>query len=218
VSAEASDISIIEDLATFVRPSRTALREVFTTHARELARLASVSAEHCAADVARASEVIAYALAGGHTMLACGNGGSAADVQHFVAEFVGRYQNDRRPLAAVNLTADTSVLTAVANDFGFEEVFARQVEAIGRPGDVLVVVSTSGRSPNVLRAVFKAIEMGVHVVALTGKKGDPPLGLSDAWCRVESHNTAHIQEIHSAMLHSICAGVEHILGVHEAKA
>ncbi|NNN20348.1 MAG: SIS domain-containing protein [Acidimicrobiaceae bacterium] len=192
--------------STRLEPGR--LAENFITYAEELARLALQSAESCAADVDRATALVADALKKGNKVIACGNGGSAADAQHFVAEFVGRYCGDRMPLPAISLTSDSSILTALGNDFGFEEIFARQVRALGQPGDVLVAISTSGKSRNVLRAAEVAHELGMSVVALTGDNGDASLATSDAWCRISSRVTAHIQEIHMMILHSICIGVE----------
>jgi len=128
-------------------------------------------------------------------VLACGNGGSAADAQHFVAEFIGRFLKERRPLPAVNLTSDSSIITAIGNDYSFDEVFARQVEGLGRPGDVLVAISTSGQSKNVVRAVELASRLGISVISLTGSTANVLLEQSDVWCRVESTATPHIQEI-----------------------
>jgi phosphoheptose isomerase len=175
---------------------------------RELARLASDYAADPDSATVRSIEIISGSLAGGGKVLACGNGGSASDAQHLVGELVGRVSFERRALSAVSLTADSAVVTAIGNDYGYEDVFARQVRGLGRPGDVLVVMSTSGRSLNVVNAALVAREMGMKVVALTGPSADPALELADAWMRVSSPETTHIQEIHSALVHIICLGVE----------
>jgi D-sedoheptulose 7-phosphate isomerase len=187
------------------------IAKVFTEHVLELSRLAAISAESCANDVALASKIVAEALANGNKILACGNGGSAADAQHFVAEFIGRFLKERRPLPAVSLTCDPSIMTAIGNDYGFEEVFARQVEALGRPGDVLVAISTSGRSKNIIRAIELASRLGLKIVSLSGSTADKVLEASDVWCHVDSTITPHIQELHTAILHSICLGAEQLL-------
>ncbi|GIU99537.1 MAG: phosphoheptose isomerase [Actinomycetota bacterium] len=165
------------------------------------AETARRTAESCAGDVLRAAETIVHALRDGAKILLCGNGGSAADSQHLAAEFVSALSRDRlRPaIPALALTTDTSILTAVANDFGFEGVFARQVEALGRPGDVLVGISTSGNSPDVLRAIEVARERGLRTIALTGADGGALATLADVAIRVPSSETSHIQECHIAI-------------------
>jgi D-sedoheptulose 7-phosphate isomerase len=155
-----------------------------------------------------AADAISRALAAGGRVLACGNGGSAADAQHFAAELVGRFTRERRALAAVALTTDTSILTAVANDYGYDRVFARQVEALGRPGDVLLAVSTSGRSPNVVAAVAAARNRQMATVALTGGDGGPIGAAADVHINVPSPSAARTQEVHRTMLHVICDLVE----------
>lgn len=144
-------------------------------------------------------------------ILACGNGGSASDAQHFVAELVGRFERERQPLAAVALSTDTSILTAVGNDYGFEQVFSRQVAAIGQPGDVLIGISTSGNSPNVLRAMEQAHANGMHVIALTGRDGGKmaqALSGQDILLCVPDQRTMRIQEMHILLLHLICEGID----------
>ena len=148
------------------------------------------------------------ALRGGGTLFFAGNGGSAADSQHIAAEYVVRFQSSRPALRAVALTTDTSLLTAAANDMGFDEVFARQVEALTRPGDVLVLHSTSGESPNVVRAAQAAKARGVTVIALLGKGGGAVRELADLALVVPSDDTARIQELHLAIEHVICDIVE----------
>ena len=147
-------------------------------------------------------------LRGGGTLFFAGNGGSAADAQHLATEYVVRYQNTRPALRAVALTTDTSLLTACANDLGFDEVFARQVEALARPGDLLSLHSTSGESPNVIRAAQAAQARGVPVVAFLGKGGGQVKDLADVSLIVPSDDTARIQELHLAIEHLICDIVE----------
>ena len=138
----------------------------------------------------------------------CGNGGSAGDAQHFVTELVGRFEQKRQALAAVALTADSSVMTAVANDYGYDHVFVRQVEALGVAGDVLLGISTSGRSPNVERAMVAARARGLVTIALTGRDGGTIAGLSDIVVNVADESTARAQEVHRTILHAICLLVE----------
>ncbi|HWH02670.1 MAG TPA: SIS domain-containing protein [Gemmatimonadales bacterium] len=157
------------------------------------------------ADLAARYEAV---LRGGGTIFFAGNGGSAADAQHIAAEYVVRYQTTRPGLSAIALTTDTSVLTACANDLGFDEVFARQVESHVRPGDLLVLHSTSGESPNVIRAAQSAKARGVPVVAFLGKSGGPLKALADVALVVPADETARIQELHLAIEHIICDIVE----------
>lgn len=147
-------------------------------------------------------------LAAGGKILACGNGGSAADAQHFAAELVGRFERDRRALAALALTTDTSILTSVGNDEGYDRVFARQVEALADAGDLLLAISTSGRSPNVVAAARALAERGGRVVALVGQMGGPLAELADVVLAVPSPRTARIQEVHALCLHTLCEAVE----------
>ena len=147
-------------------------------------------------------------LLGGNLLLTCGNGGSATDAQHLAEELIGRYRANRRALPALALTADTAALTCIANDFGYEQVFARQVEALARPGDLLVCFSTSGSSPNVVAALHAARSRGALGVALLGKDGGAARGLADLALVVASDDTARIQEAHLQVLHYICEVVE----------
>ncbi len=153
--------------------------------------------------IARAVEMAAETLKGGHKILLCGNGGSAADSQHIAAEFVVRFTRPRRALPAIALTVDTSVLTAASNDFGYDEVFSRQVEALGEEGDLLIAISTSGRSPNVNKAVRKAKERGLRVIYLCGERGNDVEESVDLTIRVPSGVTARIQEAHITIGHII---------------
>ncbi len=173
-----------------------------------LAALAQLVAREHGETITTIADRYAVALRGGGTLFFAGNGGSAADAQHLATEYVVRYQSTRPALRAVALTTDTSLLTACANDMGFDEVFARQVEALARPGDVLVLHSTSGESPNVLRAAQAARAGGAAVVAFLGRGGGQLKDLADLSLVVPSDDTARIQEIHLAVEHLICEMVE----------
>jgi D-sedoheptulose 7-phosphate isomerase len=151
------------------------------------------------------------ALADDHKILACGNGGSAADAQHFAAELVGRFERERPELAAISLVTDSSALTAIANDYNYDQIFAKQVRALGRAGDVLLAISTSGNSSNVLIAVEAAHSRGMSVVALTGKKGGKMrdvLSPDDIHICIPADRTARIQETHLLVLHCLCDGID----------
>ncbi len=167
----------------------------------ETSRTASRTADECGESILAAAAAIVASVRGGGKLLICGNGGSAADAQHLATEFVSTLTVDRRRAAipAIALTTDTSLLTAVANDDGFERVFARQVEALGRPGDVLLGISTSGRSGNVVLAFEQARSQGIRTVALTGGSGGALAPVSDIQIRVPSSTTSHIQEAHIAV-------------------
>ena len=157
------------------------------------------------------ADVIAAALRAGNKLLIAGNGGSAADAQHIAAEIVGRYKQDRPAYAAIALTTDTSALTAIGNDYGFEQVFARQVEGLGRSGDVLLALSTSGRSPNILAALNSARQRGLITVGFTGAKGTSLGALCDHLLMAPSDDTAVIQQIHMTLAHGICETIERAL-------
>lgn len=147
-------------------------------------------------------------------ILACGNGGSAADAQHFIAELVGRFERERLPLAGIALNTDTAILTALGNDYGYETVFERQVEALGQPGDILVAITTSGNSPNVSRAVQAAHDRNMSVIALTGKGGGEMTDLlaeTDVHLCVPHDRTMRIQEVHIVLLHALCDGIDALL-------
>lgn len=152
--------------------------------------------------------IIGQTLGRGGRLLAAGNGGSAAEAQHLTAELVGRYTAERRPLSAICLHGDTSALTAIANDYGFEAAFARQVEAHGRGGDILVALSTSGKSPNVLQAVGRAHSIGMSTLALTGPWPNPVAEQSDACIAIEAPSTATVQEAHLVAVHLLCEAVD----------
>ena len=172
-----------------------------------------------AGPLSETGQLIAGSLKNGGKVLACGNGGSAGDAQHFSAEMLNRFEMERAPLAAVALTTDSSTLTSIANDYSYDEVFSKQVSGLGREGDVLLAISTSGNSPNVLRAIEAAHERGMKVVALTGKKGGKMSALlrdGDINLCVPSDSTARIQEVHLICLHCICDAIDCLLlGVEE---
>lgn len=187
-------------------------QEVIREHLKQSAETKLRTAEACVADIERAAIMVADAFKAGGKLLICGNGGSAADSQHMAAELVCRLTLDfERPgLPAIALTTDTSVLTAYANDFDFAGVFARQVQALGKAGDVLIAISTGGSAANVIAAVAQARRLGLQTVALTAQNGELA-GLVDVPIRVPSTTTAHIQEAHLAIEHTICRLVERFL-------
>jgi D-sedoheptulose 7-phosphate isomerase len=164
-----------------------------------------------AEDIERAAGIVANCLANEGQFLLCGNGGSAADAQHIAAEFLGRFLKERRPLSAIALHANTSAVTAIGNDYGFDEVFARQVLAYARPGDVLLAISTSGESPNVLRAAQVAKESGLRVVGMTGRSGGSLAAMCDVCLAIAASETPRIQEGHILVGHILCAIVEDAL-------
>jgi D-sedoheptulose 7-phosphate isomerase len=175
--------------------------------------------ELLAAPLAGAAEMMVGALVNNGKILACGNGGSAADAQHFAAELVGRFELERQGLAAIALTTDSSILTAVGNDYGYKTVFERQVRALGQPGDVLLAISTSGNSSSIVEAIRAAHDNELHVVALTGKGGGEIgqiLRDSDVHICVPSDRTARIQEVHLLTIHCLCDAIDcMLLGVDE---
>ncbi len=174
---------------------------------------ASIEAKITAADIlpvhiAKAAQVLADALLNGHKILTCGNGGSAADAQHFSSELINRFERERPGLPAIALTTDTSTLTSIANDYHYDEIYSKQIRALGQNGDVLLAISTSGRSNNIVQAVLAAHDAGMFVVALTGKDGGPlaqVLNLDqDVEIRVPHEQTARIQEVHLCVIHYLC--------------
>lgn len=181
-----------------------------TSHVVRVLREAAAAHERMTASVepvVQAARAMAAALKQGRTVFAFGNGGSAADAQHFTAELVGRYEQERRGWPAVALSTDTSALTAIGNDYGFDRVFARQLEALGRPGDVALGISTSGNSPNVLRGLEAAKAGGLITIALTGPGGDAGK-IAAHHVSVAEDRTPRVQEVHATLLHVICELVE----------
>ena len=162
--------------------------------------------------IEKAAVSVAECLKRGNKLLFFGNGGSASDSQHLAAEFVGRYEKERRAWPAVALTTDTSILTAVGNDYGFERVFERQIEALGKKGDVLFAISTSGNSKNVLKGVQKAKELGLYVIGFTGGSGGELKSLADLPIVIPSKKTSRIQESHIMIGHILCECVDELLG------
>jgi D-sedoheptulose 7-phosphate isomerase len=189
-------------------PPASLFDSALAAHTQTFATLASLRTHLMAA-----AEACTDAIRTGNKLLFCGNGGSAADAQHLAAELVGRLVRDRRSLAGIALSTDSSALTCIANDFGYEEVFARQVEGIGRNGDVLIAISTSGNSPNVIRAVEVAKPMGITTVGLLGRNGGQLGPMVDFPITVANDETARIQEAHIFLGHVMCVLIEHGLGV-----
>lgn len=187
-------------------PDTNDVRAAIGVTARLLDTMAA-DAELCAA-TARAAEICVAALRAGRKVMLCGNGGSAADAQHWAGELVSRFNYDRPGLAAIALTTDSSILTAIGNDYGYDRVFARQVEALGAAGDVLFALSTSGNSPNVLAALDAARARGIATVGFTGETGGAMAALCDVCIRIPSRSTPRIQEGHEVLGHAICAMIE----------
>lgn len=185
--------------------------EIFADHAAVAAR----AALELPPLLERIVAVLYECLRSGGKILACGNGGSAADAQHLVAELVGRFREERRALPALTLTADAATLTALGNDYGFERVFARQVEALARRGDVLIAISTSGNSPNVLKASQAARTLGCTVIALTGAHGGQLAAHADLLLKAPSGTVARIQEVHSLCIHVICEALDELIRAQE---
>lgn len=164
--------------------------------------------------VARGVIAMANCLRSGGKIMACGNGGSAADAQHFAAELIGRFERERQELAAIALTTDSSILTAVGNDYSYEEIFSKQVRGLGKEGDILLGISTSGNSKNVVKAIEAAKKMGIKIIALTGNGGGKIADLldeNDIHLCAPSTRTARIQETHLVLLHGLCDGVDHLM-------
>jgi D-sedoheptulose 7-phosphate isomerase len=177
-------------------------------HLRELAETATRAADQLGEQIRQATEITRETVMAGGTIFFCGNGGSAADAQHMATEYVVRYQRTRRPLRAIALTTDTSILTAAGNDFSFDEIFSRQIEALGRAGDLLMVHTTSGNSPNCVRAIEAARLLGMRSIALTAKDGGRVKGIVDLCLVVPTERTDRAQEVHLAIQHAICDAVD----------
>ncbi|MGB6105056.1 MAG: phosphoheptose isomerase [Pusillimonas sp.] len=190
------------------------MTSLMTSHFDDAIDTFKASSRELAQPLSTAVDLLFGALANNGKILACGNGGSAADAQHFIAELVGRFERDRLPLAGVALNTDTSILTAVGNDYGFDAIFERQVTALGQPGDVLVAISTSGNSPNVIRSIEAAHDREMSVIALTGKGGGQITGIlsnTDIHLCVPHDRTMRIQEVHIVLLHALCDGIDALL-------
>lgn len=185
-----------------------AFEQLIAGHLAESAQVKLAVAQRCLPDISAAAELLVEAFRGGHKLLACGNGGSAADAQHIVGELVCKLTMERAALPAIALTTNTSILTATGNDHAYDHVFVRQVEAWAQPGDVLIAISTSGRSASVNRAAVLARARGAHTIALTGRDGGELVHLCDLAIVVPSQSTQHIQEAHIAIGHILCDIVE----------
>lgn len=180
-------------------------------HFHESAELKMQAASQLAEPIAQAVELMFMALSNGNKILACGNGGSAADCQHFAAELVGRFERERLPLPALALTTDSSILTAVGNDYGYRDIYSKQIQAFGQSGDVLLAISTSGNSANVIAAIEAALERDMRIVALTGKGGGAigkQITDADVHICVPHDRTARIQEVHLLTIHCLCDGID----------
>ncbi len=190
------------------------IQQVFADHAEVTAR----AAKELPATLERVVQALDACLSAGHKVFACGNGGSAADAQHLVAELVGRFLHERRALPAIALTADAATLTAIGNDYGYERVFARQLEGLASKGDLLFAISTSGNSPNVLQAAQTARDHGCVVVAMTGERDSKLISYADPGLviRAPSTVTARIQEVHTLCIHAIADSLDNILRQREA--
>jgi phosphoheptose isomerase len=190
------------------------MNKLIGEHFNESIAVKQAAAETLPADIERAATAMAKSLREGHKVLCCGNGGSAGDAQHFSAELLNRFEMERPPLAAIALTTDSSTLTAIANDYSYEDIFAKQVKALGQAGDVLLAISTSGNSANVIRAIDAAQDKGMTVVAFTGRDGGEmaaAMSSADIELRVPATRTARIQEVHLLFIHCLCDLIDHSL-------
>ncbi len=185
-----------------------------TKYFRESAELKIASVGELAPLIVQAAEKSVQCLLAEGKLMACGNGGSAADAQHFTAELLNRFERERPPLAALALNTDTSTLTSIANDYHYQLVFAKQIQALGRSGDILLAISTSGQSPNVLQAIEVAHDREIHVIGLAGKGGGKMADMmkpEDVFICVNSTSTARIQEVHGLVLHCLCDAIDSLL-------
>ena len=189
----------------------TMINQRIISHFHESAELKIQAASLLARPIQQAVELMFGALSNGNKILACGNGGSAADCQHFSAQLVGRFERERLPLPVMALTTDTSILTAIGNDYSYQEIFSKQVQAFGQSGDVLLALSTSGNSANVIAAIETALERDMRVVVMTGKGGGAMVKLitdADVHICVPHDRTARIQEVHLLTIHCLCDGID----------
>ncbi|WP_281785141.1 phosphoheptose isomerase [Uruburuella suis] len=192
----------------------TTLQNRVAEHFAQSIQAKQQAAEVLSAPTAQAAEIMLQCLMNDGKILACGNGGSAADAQHFAAEMTGRFEKERMELAAVALTTDTSALTAIGNDYGFDHVFSKQVRALGRPGDVLIGISTSGNSANIITAIEAAHERDMQVIAFTGRDGGKIAAMlkdNDILLNVPHPRTARIQEVHILLIHALCDCIDTML-------
>ena len=192
----------------------TTLQNRVAEHFAQSIEAKQQAAEVLSAPTAQAAEIMLQCLMNDGNILACGNGGSAADAQHFAAEMTGRFEKERMELAAVALTTDTSALTAIGNDYGFDHVFSKQVRALGRPGDVLIGISTSGNSANIITAIEAAHERDMQVIAFTGRDGGKIAAMlkdNDILLNVPHPRTARIQEVHILLIHALCDCIDTML-------
>jgi D-sedoheptulose 7-phosphate isomerase len=197
------------------------MKDFIFEYFKEASNLIIESSDRLNSPISDAIRIISKALINGNKILSCGNGGSASDAQHFAAELMGRFEVERGPLPAIALTTDTSFLTAVANDYDFDHVFTRQVKGLGRPGDVLLAISTSGNSRNVILAVETAQRLQMPVVALSGAGGGELCKLmkdGDCIIQVPHLRTAHVQEVHALIIHCLCYGIELEMANHASHA
>lgn len=207
MSAESTELRSLSNYST----AELILDGAFSRHSAAVLQL--VSEKECISQAACLAALLKVRFDAGRKLLLCGNGGSAADAQHFAAELSVRYKKERKPLAALALTTDTSVLTATMNDYGEAFTFERQLQALARPGDVLVCLSTSGNSPNVCLAADWAVKNDVFVVSFTGASPESFLARASDWCiRVPSTETARIQEMHQILYHGICESLDALYG------
>jgi D-sedoheptulose 7-phosphate isomerase len=198
----------MKNICTPNRWQRDSIRKVVCREIEESVATKQELRKEMVNEIAEVGSLLADRLNSGYKLIVFGNGGSAADAQHFVAELVGRFRAERKPFAAIALTTNTSSLTAIGNDYGFEEVFARQLEGIGCAGDVAIAISTSGNSGNVLRAIETAKRLGMKTIALTGRTGGKVRELVDHCLCVPSESTARIQEAHILIIHALSSVVE----------
>ena len=196
-----------------------ALHDRILGHFKASAQTKLDSAETLAPQIELAARLLVQSFTQGGKVLACGNGGSAADAQHFAAAMINRFEQERPGLAAISLTTDTSTLTSISNDSNYDQIFARQIKALGQPGDILLAISTSGNSPNVLHAVVAAHGRNMHVITLTGRSGGglaEQIQEDDVFLCVPAESTARIQEVHLLAIHCLCDAVDSVLlGVEE---
>ncbi len=196
-----------------------ALHDRILGHFKASAQTTLSSADTLAPQIELAARLLVQSFTQGGKVLACGNGGSAADAQHFAAAMINRFEQERPGLAAISLTTDTSTLTSISNDSNYDQIFTRQIKALGQPGDILLAISTSGNSPNVLHAVVAAHARSMHVIALTGRSGGAlaeQIQEDDVFLCVPAESTARIQEVHLLTIHCLCDAVDSVLlGVEE---